>query len=96
MGRKDCVYRCLKKRKRDNSAALKKATEVSFVLKTSDSNTTEAKLDLNARVVSGSIITGIGLSNPNEITASMDLPTMPFRLYSKKHDAIPDMWKAAA
>ncbi|CAB3257779.1 unnamed protein product [Arctia plantaginis] len=189
MGRKDCVYRCLKKRKRDNSAALKKATEArmknrlkrleedstfrsdtaavpgtshtsdksiddytvdgtriidfqyfwnqlinisehsekfgcklnylkickekqvgliskfdikctmcgsSFVLKTSDSNTTEAKLDLNARVVSGSIITGIGLSNLNEITASMDLPTMPFRLYSKKHDAIFDMWKAAA
>ncbi|CAB3244995.1 unnamed protein product [Arctia plantaginis] len=68
----------------------------SFVLKTSDSNTTEAKLDLNARVVSGSIITGIGLSNLNEITASMDLPTMPFRLYSKKHDAISVMWKAAA
>lgn len=68
----------------------------SFVLNTSDSNTTDARLDLNAGAVSGSIITGIGLSNLNEITASMDLPTIPFRLYSKKHDAISDMWKTAA
>ncbi|XP_026724773.1 uncharacterized protein LOC113491807 [Trichoplusia ni] len=67
-----------------------------FILNTSDSTNTEARLDLNAAAVSGSIITGIGLSNLNEITASMDLPTMPFRLYSKKHDDISEMWKTAA
>ncbi|KAL0852581.1 hypothetical protein ABMA27_016931 [Loxostege sticticalis] len=68
-----------------------------FVLKTSEADTSEeAKLDLNKGAVSGAIMTGIGLSNLNEITASMDLPTMSFRLYSKTHDAISDMWKTAA
>lgn len=68
-----------------------------FVLKTSATATTEeSRLGLNAGAVSGAIITGIGLSNLNEITASMDLPTMPFRLYSQTHDAISEMWKTAA
>lgn len=69
----------------------------SFILKTSKTDTTEqSTLDLNAGAVSGAIITGIGLSNLNEITASMELPTMPFRLYSKTHDAISVMWKTVA
>ncbi|CAH2083550.1 unnamed protein product [Euphydryas editha] len=71
--------------------------ESKFVLKTSETATTEeSRLDLNGGAVSGAIITGIGLSNLNEITASMDLPTMPFRLYSQTHDAISEMWKTAA
>lgn len=46
--------------------------------------------------VSVAIISGIGLTNLNEVTASMDLPVMSFFTYSKCHDKVADMWKRTA
>lgn len=39
---------------------------------------------------------GIGLSNFNELTASMDLPHMSFRLYSSIHADLAEMWRITA
>lgn len=41
-------------------------------------NDTEPKFDINARAVSGAILTGIGLSSLNEVNVSVDLPSMQF------------------
>lgn len=51
---------------------------------------------MNTGAVSGAIAIGIGLSNLNELVASIDLPTVPFRIYSKTHDSLSEMWKSAA
>lgn len=56
----------------------------------------QSNLDLNAGTVSGAIMIGIGLSNLNELIASIDLPTFSFRLYSRFHDSVSTMWKATA
>ncbi|XP_063537724.1 uncharacterized protein LOC134747088 [Cydia strobilella] len=64
-----------------------------FTIKTSDDS---HKIDINSSAVSGTIMTGIGLSSLNELAASVDLPTIPFRLYSKCHDIVAEMWKNTA
>ncbi|CAH2092100.1 unnamed protein product [Euphydryas editha] len=53
-------------------------------------------LNVNTGAVSGALMVGIGLSNLNELTASMDLPTMPFRLYSSIHADVAEMWRITA
>lgn len=64
-----------------------------FYLKTEKENN---NMTTNLGAVSGAIITGIGHSSLNELSASMDLPTVPFRLYSKCHDTVAEMWKNTA
>lgn len=53
-------------------------------------------LNTNDGAVSGTIMTGIGLSNLNELLVSMDLPVIGFRTYSKSHDKVGEMWKTTA
>lgn len=67
-----------------------------FQLKSYDEEKANTTLNVNEGAVSGAILTGIGQTNLNEITASMDLPIMTFRNYSKYHDNVAEMWKTAA
>lgn len=62
----------------------------------SHDETHKDKLNVNEGAVSGAIMSGIGLTNLNEIAASMDLPVMSLFTYSKCHDKVGDMWKNAA
>lgn len=62
----------------------------------SHDETQKDKLNVNEGAVSGAIVSGIGLTNLNEVVASMDLPVMSLFMYSKCHDKVADMWKNAA
>lgn len=65
-----------------------------FKLKTN--NDDDPKFDVNAGAVSGSMVTGIGLSSLNELNASMDLPSIPFRLFRTTHDDVAEIWRITA
>lgn len=62
----------------------------------SHDKTQKDKLNVNEGAVSGAIISGIGLTNLNEVAASMILPVMSLFTYSKCHDKVADMWKNTA
>lgn len=62
----------------------------------SHDETQKDKLNVNEGAVSGAIISGIGLTNLNELVASMDLPVMSSFTYNKCHDKVAEMWKNAA
>lgn len=59
-------------------------------------NDDNLNLNINPGVVSGALMVGIGLSNLNELTASMDLPTIPVRLYSSIHADVAEIWRITA
>lgn len=56
----------------------------------------ESVSDVNHSAVSGSILIGCGLSNLNELAASINLPVLNKSLYSKCHKNLFGWWKLAA
>lgn len=60
-----------------------------FKLKTC--NGSAPKFYVNAGTVSRAFLIGIGLSNLSELNASMELPSIPFRLFSATHDDVAEI-----
>lgn len=65
-----------------------------YKFKLETSNNTESKFDVNT--VSGAILTGIALSNLNELNASMDLLSVSFWLFSTIYDTVAEIWRITA
>lgn len=64
-----------------------------FQLNTSENNN---KFDINHAAVAGIIMIGCGLSNFNELAATIDLPTLTGAQYKLCHDDLHEWWKETA